>query len=118
MKTYTDLDQYNPTPDIDDPYEKLNREVKILQNLDVSVPSNQKRNTTIIQNMNVSIPEKTMNFDSVIRMIREYGGVQNFITALYCYAIESHDGNVSMAARHLGIDRRTLNGYRNKQITE
>lgn len=99
MKGYTDLDQYNPT------------DVKILQNADI--PVSHRRNTTVIQNVNI---QSGTGFDSVIQMIQLYGGVQNFVKALYSHAIQKSGGNLNQAAEMLRIPRQTLSEYRKKYL--
>lgn len=108
MKGYTDLDQYNPPINEDD--------LKILQNLDIQLPANQKKNTVIVQNISINKENRDFDFDSIIILIRRYGGVQGFIKAIYAYAIQQNKGNLARAADDLMIPRQTLSEYRKKYL--
>jgi len=94
-KEYTDLEEYG-------------LDVKVLQNIDAT-----KGKAIYIQNITVQAGNE---FDNIIAMIRQYGGVQNFIKAVYAYAIQQSHGNLSKAADLLKIPRQTLSEFRKKYL--
>ena len=109
MKTYTDLDQYNP--DYGD--------LKVLQNLDLDLPMKNKKNTVIVQNITIEDPLRRGEtlYESILDEIIRSGGMKEFIAKVYTYAIEKH-GTRARAATRLGIKRRTLDYFMQKQLTE
>jgi DNA-binding NtrC family response regulator len=97
---YSDLDQYG-------------LDIKALQKIDAT-PS-MKGKSIYIQYITVNAGNE---FDNIIAMIRQYGGVQKFIKALYLYVIERHDGNLAKAADDLRIPRQTLSEFRKRLLSE
>lgn len=89
----------------------MTEDLSIFQQVDI--PTCRKKQTVVIQNVTV---ESGMDFDRVVTLVRQYGGVQEFIKALYCWVIQQNRGNLNQAADTLMIPRQTLSEFRKKYL--
>lgn len=85
----------------------LGLNMKVLQQI------NTPNKSICIQNITVNAGNE---FDNIIVMINHYGGLRNFIKALYCYAIEQNNGHLTKASKMLKIPRQTLSQFRQKYL--
>jgi len=99
IPTYTDI-------------KDLGLDVKVLQNIEANPATRGK--AIYIQNIRVNAGNE---FDNIVAMVNQYGGLRNFIRALYLYVIDRHDGNLSRAADILGIPRQTLSEFRKRLLS-
>lgn len=88
---------------------KTYKDIEIIQNIDMPM----RGRSVVVQNVNV---QTGTDLDSVVTLIRQYGGVQNFIRAIYSYVIQQNRGNLNQAADTLMIQRQTLSEYRKKYL--